>query len=48
MVGHLERHQGADAGGSRTAQRLPHMPVHDVAEIDREVRDALSEAGEAG
>jgi phage terminase Nu1 subunit (DNA packaging protein) len=33
---------------SRAAQRLPHMTAHDVAEIDREVRDALSEAGEAG
>ena len=33
---------------SRAAQRLPHMTSHDVGEIDREIRDALSEAGEAG
>ena len=28
---------------SRAAQRLPHMTAHDVGEIDREIRDALSE-----
>jgi phage terminase Nu1 subunit (DNA packaging protein) len=28
---------------SRVAQRLPHLTPHDIAEIDREVRAALSE-----
>jgi len=28
---------------SRAAQRLPHLSVHDVAEIDREVRAVLTE-----
>lgn len=27
----------------RAAQRLPHLTAHDVAELDREVRDALNE-----
>jgi phage terminase Nu1 subunit (DNA packaging protein) len=31
---------------SRCAQRLPHLSAHDVAEIDREVRDVLIEIGE--
>jgi hypothetical protein len=31
---------------SRTAQRLPHMAAHDVGEIDREIRDVLTELGE--
>jgi phage terminase Nu1 subunit (DNA packaging protein) len=33
---------------SRAAQRLPHLGAHDVSEIDREIRDALAEAGEGG
>ena len=31
---------------SRVAHRLPHLTAHDVAEIDREVRDALMEIGQ--
>src|SRR5262249_10134752 len=31
---------------SRAGQRLPHLGAHDVGEIDREIRDALSELGE--
>jgi phage terminase Nu1 subunit (DNA packaging protein) len=31
---------------SRAAQRLPHLTAHDVAEVDREIRDALAELGE--
>jgi phage terminase Nu1 subunit (DNA packaging protein) len=31
---------------SRAAQRLPHMTAHDVGEIDREIRNALTELGE--
>jgi phage terminase Nu1 subunit (DNA packaging protein) len=31
---------------SRAAQRLPHMTAHDVGEVDREIRDALTELGE--
>jgi phage terminase Nu1 subunit (DNA packaging protein) len=31
---------------TRCQQRLPHLTVHDVAEIDREVREALSDTGE--
>jgi len=30
---------------SRVSQRLPHLTVHDVAEIDAEVREALTEIG---
>ena len=30
---------------SRAAQRLPHLTAADVAVIDREVRDALTEVG---
>jgi phage terminase Nu1 subunit (DNA packaging protein) len=30
---------------SRVQQRLPHLTVHDVAEIDREVRTVLKEIG---
>lgn len=30
---------------SRVAARLPHLAVHDVAEIDAEVRAALTEIG---
>jgi hypothetical protein len=33
---------------SRVAQRLPHLTAHDVAEIDREVRDVLTEVGNDG
>ncbi len=36
------------AVASRLAQRLPHLTPHDVASIDGEVRDALSEAGDGG
>jgi phage terminase Nu1 subunit (DNA packaging protein) len=28
---------------SRAAQRLPHLTAYDVAKIDREVRDVLTE-----
>lgn len=31
---------------SRVAARLPHLSKHDVAEIDAEIRAALSEIGE--
>jgi phage terminase Nu1 subunit (DNA packaging protein) len=31
---------------SRVQQRLPHLSAHDVSEIDREIRDALSELAE--
>jgi phage terminase Nu1 subunit (DNA packaging protein) len=31
---------------SRVSQRLPHLTAHDVAEIDAEVREALTEIGE--
>jgi hypothetical protein len=31
---------------SRAAARLPHLTVHDVAEIDAEVRAVLTELGE--
>ena len=34
---------GMLAVSSRVAQRLPHLTPHDIAEIDREVRAALSE-----
>jgi len=30
---------------SRFQQRLPHLSAHDVAEIDREIREALTEMG---
>jgi phage terminase Nu1 subunit (DNA packaging protein) len=30
---------------TRAAQRLPHLSAHDVAEIDREVRDVLTAVG---
>jgi phage terminase Nu1 subunit (DNA packaging protein) len=30
---------------SRVSQRLPHLQAHDVAEIDAEVREALTEIG---
>jgi terminase small subunit / prophage DNA-packing protein len=30
---------------SRVAQRLPHLTAHDVAEIDAEVREVLTEIG---
>jgi len=30
---------------SRAAQRLPHLSIHDIAEIDAEVRTALIEIG---
>ncbi len=30
---------------SRVAARLPHLSKHDVAEIDQEIRAALSEIG---
>jgi phage terminase Nu1 subunit (DNA packaging protein) len=30
---------------TRAAQRLPHLTAHDVSEIDREVRDVLTEVG---
>jgi phage terminase Nu1 subunit (DNA packaging protein) len=33
---------------SRAAQRLPHLTAHDVSEIDREVRDVLTEIGDRG
>jgi hypothetical protein len=33
------------AVAARCGSRLPHLSAHDVAEIDREVRDALSELG---
>ncbi len=33
---------------SRAQQHLPHLTAHDVATIDREVRDALTEAGRDG
>jgi hypothetical protein len=33
---------------SRAAQRLPHLTAHDVAEIDVEVRAALTEIASAG
>ena len=33
---------------SRCAARLPHLTAHDVAEIDAEVRAALTEVGEDG
>lgn len=29
----------------RVAQRLPHLTAHDVAALDREVREALTEVG---
>jgi len=32
---------------SRCAQRLPGLTAHDVSEIDREVRAALTEVGTA-
>src|SRR5262249_47839179 len=31
---------------SRAAQRLPHLTAHDIGEVDREIRDALSELGD--
>jgi phage terminase Nu1 subunit (DNA packaging protein) len=31
---------------SRVQQRLPHLIAHDVAQIDREVRDVLAEIAE--
>jgi phage terminase Nu1 subunit (DNA packaging protein) len=31
---------------SRVSQRLPHLSAHDVAEIEAEVRAALTEVGE--
>jgi len=33
---------------SRAAHRLQHLTAHDVAEIDREVRDVLTEIGKLG
>lgn len=33
------------AVSSRVSQRLPHLYAHDVAEIDAEVREALTEIG---
>jgi phage terminase Nu1 subunit (DNA packaging protein) len=30
---------------TRAALRLPHLAAHDVAEIDHEVRDVLTEIG---
>jgi len=35
------------AGRPRGAVRLPHLTAHDLAEIDREVRAALTEVGES-
>jgi phage terminase Nu1 subunit (DNA packaging protein) len=32
---------------ARVAVRLPHLTAHDLAEIDREVRAALTEVGES-
>jgi hypothetical protein len=32
-------------GAERCAQRLPHLTAHDLAEIDVEVRAALTELG---
>jgi hypothetical protein len=32
---------------ARVTARLPHLSKHDVAEIDREVRAALTEVGES-
>jgi terminase small subunit / prophage DNA-packing protein len=32
---------------SRVQQRLPHLTAHDVSEIDREVRDVLTDLGSA-
>ena len=34
-------------GRPRGAVRLPHLTAHDLAEIDREVRAALTEDGES-
>jgi len=34
-------------GRPRGAVRLPHLTAHDLAEIDREVRAALTEVGES-
>jgi phage terminase Nu1 subunit (DNA packaging protein) len=31
------------AAPSRAGQRLPHLTAHDVAALDREIRDALAE-----
>jgi hypothetical protein len=47
MVGDLEQHQGThvERAESRRAT-LPHMTAHDVGEIDRGIRDALTELGE--
>ena len=47
MVGVLERHVRARMVGPPDGAAVPICQVHDVAEIDREVRDALSEASEA-
>jgi terminase small subunit / prophage DNA-packing protein len=33
---------------SRVSQRLPHLTAHDLAEIDAEVRAALTEVGSDG
>lgn len=33
---------------TRVAQRSPHLSVRDVSEIDREVRNVLTEVGEGG
>jgi phage terminase Nu1 subunit (DNA packaging protein) len=38
---------GTLAVPSRCQQRLPNLTAHDVAEIDREVRDVLNEIGYA-
>lgn len=39
--------EGILAVSSRCQQRLPGQTAHEVAEIDREVRDALTQIGEA-
>ena len=38
---------GVLAAPSRCQQRLPHLSVHDVAQIDAELRTVLTELGEA-
>jgi phage terminase Nu1 subunit (DNA packaging protein) len=44
MVGILRTARaGMLAVPSRVTQRLPHLSAHDVSEIDREVREVLTE-----